>query len=386
MAEPAIAPDARSLRGEFLLDPEVTFLNHGSFGACPEPVMATFQSWERELEREPVEFLLRRASGLVKTSAAALADFVGCNPADLVVVPNATYAMNMVARSLPLVEGDRVVTTDHEYGAMDRLWQFVCERSGATLVRCPLPVPMHSEDEVVSAFRSLLDETVRVVAVSHITSPTGLVLPVGEICRLARDVGATTVIDGAHGPGQLELDIPSLGSDFYVGNCHKWLCSPKIAGFLYTRGEVDIRVDPLVVSWGWDESELAERVHWQGTPNISALLSIPASIQYQEERDWASVRARCASDAAYVHERLLSLPGVAPVSQGAAPLFRQMVSVLLPSSTDAKAQEKLFADHSIEVPINEWHHGLLLRVSVAAYNDRGDLDRLVGALGPLLRR
>jgi isopenicillin-N epimerase len=384
MSEPAAGPDARSLRREFLLDPQVTFLNHGSFGACTEPVMRTFQSWQRELEREPVEFLLRRSSGLVRTSSEALAAYVGCSADDIVLLPNATYAMNMVARSLPLAEGDRVVTTDHEYGAMDRVWRFVCERSGATLVRCPLPVPVHREDEVVSAFRSVLDEAVRVVWLSHITSPTGLVLPVRDVCRLARDVGATTVVDGAHGPGQLDLDLPSLGADFYVGNTHKWLCSPKVAGFLYTRPEVDIRVDPLLVSWGWDASDLAERVHWQGTRDISALLSIPASIQYQEERDWASVRARCAADAAYVHERLLALPGVTPVSRGAVPMFRQMVSVLLPPSADAQAQEKLFAAHSIEVPVNEWHGGRLLRVSIAAYNDRDDLDRLVGALAPLL--
>jgi isopenicillin-N epimerase len=386
MSQPAAAPDARSLRREFLLDPQVTFLNHGSFGACPDPVMRTFQSWQRELEREPVEFLLRRASGLVRTSSEALAEYVGCSADDIVLLPNATYAMNMVARSLPLAEGDRVVTTDHEYGAMDRLWRFVCERSGATLVRCPLPVPLHSEDEVVNAFEQVLDDSVRVVWLSHITSPTGLVLPVEDVCRRARDVGATTVVDGAHGPGQLDLDLPSLAADFYVGNTHKWLCSPKVAGFLYTRPEVDLKVDPLLVSWGWDESDLAERVHWQGTQDISALLSIPASIQYQEERDWASVRARCVTDAAYVHERLLALPGVTPVSQRTVPMFRQMVSVLLPPSTDVHVQAKLFAAHSIEVPVNEWHGGTLLRVSIAAYNDRDELDRLVDALAPLLGR
>jgi isopenicillin-N epimerase len=376
----------RSLRQEFLLDSKVTFLNHGSFGACPEPVMRTFQSWQRELEREPVEFLLRRAHGLLRVSAEALAEYVGCTADEIVLVPNATVAMNMVARSLSLSEGDRVVTTDHEYGAMDRLWQLVCEQTGATLVRCRLPMPVRSEADVRDAFGRVLDDGVRVVSLSHITSPTGLVLPVADICRLAREVGATTVVDGAHGPGQLGLDLPSLEADFYVGNCHKWLCSPKVAGFLYTRPGVDVRIDPLVVSWGWDESRLADRVHWPGTQDISAFLSIPAAIQYQNQRNWPAVRARCAADAAYVHERLLALPGVTPVSRGAVPMFRQMVSVLLPSSTDPDVQRKLFAAHSIEVPINEWHSGRLLRVSIAPYNDREDLDRLVEALTPLLGR
>jgi len=223
-----------------------------------------------------------------------------------------------------------------------------------------------------------------VVSLSHITSPTGLVLPVAEICRLARDVGATSVVDGAHAPGQIGLDLASLGADFYVGNCHKWLCAPKVAGFLYTRPGVDVRIDPLVVSWGWDAPDLAERVHWPGTQEISAFLSIPVAIAYQAERDWPTVQARCATDAAYLHERLLALPGVVPVSRGAEPLFRQMVSVLLPPGTDPDVQLTLFADHSIEVPVNDWHGDRLLRASVAAYNDRADLDRLVAALAPLL--
>ena len=386
MADAAAAPSARSLRQDFLLDPQVTFLNHGSFGACPEPVMRAFESWTRELEREPVEFLLRRATGLVRASAQALAEYVRCSADELVLVPNATYALNMVARSLPLTERDRVLTTDHEYGAIDRLWEFVCERSGATLVRCPLPRPVHSEADVVSAFANALDDTVSVVSLSHITSPTGLVLPVEEVCRLAREVGATTVVDGAHGPGQIDLDIPSVGADFYVGNCHKWLCSPKVAGFLYSRPGVGIRVDPLVVSWGWDAGELAERAHWPGTPYLSALLSIPASIEYQQERNWSAVRARCATDAAYVHERLLALPGVTPVSDAVVPMFRQMVSVLLPRTADTQVQKRLFTDHAIEVPVNEWNGRLLMRVSVAAYNDQEDLDRLVDALALLLAR
>jgi isopenicillin-N epimerase len=377
-------PDAQSLRSEFLLDPTVTYLNHGSFGACPDPVMRTYQCWQRELEREPVAFLQRRARGLLRDSRTALAEHVGCSADEITLVPNATFAMNMVARSLRLAAGDRVLITDHEYGAMQRLWQLVCQRSGATLVRCRLPVPVTGPDEVLAAFRGVLDDTVRVVSLSHVTSPTGLVLPVADVCRLARGMGATTVVDGAHGPGQVDLDLSTMEADFYIGNCHKWLCSPKSAGFLYARH--DVGVDPLVVSWGWDASRLTERAEWQGTLDISPYLSVPASIRYQSERDWPAVRARCARDAAYVHERLLALPGVAPVSRAASPMFRQMVSVRLPSSTDAHVQERLFAAHSIEVPVTQWYDDRLLRVSVAAYNDRADLERLVGALAPLLGR
>jgi isopenicillin-N epimerase len=320
MGERVAAVDARSLRPEFLIDPRVTFLNHGSFGACPEPVMRTFQAWQRELEREPVEFLLRRAGGLLRESREALASYVGCRADEVVLVPNATVGMNMVARSLPLAAGDRVVITDHEYGAMDRLWQYVCERHGADLVRCELPTPMRGPDEVIDAFGRALSGGARVVSLSHIASPTGLVLPVDAVCRLAREAGATTVVDGAHVPGQMDLDLASLGADFYVGNCHKWLCSPKVAGFLYTDPAADVRIDPPIVSWGWDADELADRVHWQGTNDLSAFLSIPASIRYQRGLARGArtvlvgrrVPARPASRAARRHAGVAGRPALVP--------------------------------------------------------------------------
>ena len=251
--EPTAALDVTTLRREFLLDPQVTFLNHGSFGACPEPVMRTFQSWQRELEREPVEFLVRRARGLlrdVEGSARRVrrlqrrrdrssAERDVCDEHGRAVAPARRGRSGRHDR--PRVRRDGSVVAICSATEAER-------RSSAAHYRCLCT----GEDEVVSAFENVLDDKVRVVSLSHITSPTGLVLPVQEICRLARDVGATTVVDGAHGPGQVDLDLRSLGSDFYVGNCHKWLCSPKVAGFLYTRREVDSRIDPLVVSWGWD--------------------------------------------------------------------------------------------------------------------------------------
>jgi isopenicillin-N epimerase len=384
VGEPLVAPDVQALRRDSLLDPHVIFLNHGSFGACPRPVMDTFQAWQLELEREPVELLLRRAPDLLQAPREALAGYLGCSADDLVLVPNTTHGMNMVARALPLACGDRVVITDQEYGAVDVLWRVVCERSGATLVRAPLPVPLHSSAEALEAFRGVLDETVRVVSLSHITPYTGLLMPVEEVCRLAREVGATTVVDGAHAPAQIPLDLPAIGADFYVGSCHKWLCSPKVAGFLHTRPGVDVEVDPLLIGSTWDADGLAERSHWQGTQNLSAFLSVPAAIDYQRGRDWATVRERCAGEAAHLHDRLLALPDVRPVSQGAEPLFRQIVSVLLPEGTDPQVQHKLFAEHRIEVPVVDIQPGRLLRASVAAYNERRELDALVDALAALL--
>ena len=351
----------------FLLDPGVTYLNHGAFGACPEPVMQVFQGWQRELERQPAEFLVRRAPELLRESASALAAYVGAE--DLVLIPNATVGMNMVARSLPLDAGDVVLTTDHEYGAVDRLWELVCERTGAELRRCELRYPVVGDADVIDAIAEGLDERVRVVSISHITSPTGLVFPIAEVCALARAAGALSVVDGAHGPGQLELSLSALGCDVYVGNCHKWLCAPKVAGFLYTRPGAEVTIDPLVVSWGWDEPTLAARAEWQGTSDLSAYLSIPAAIDYVRAGGW---HERCVRDAAALHERLVALPGVRPVGA----MRRQMVAVEVPP----ELTEDQFRAQRIEVPVAPWRGRNLLRASVAPYTSHEDLDRLVGAV------
>ncbi len=247
---------------DFLLDPEVTYLNHGSYGACPAPVFARYQELQRELERNPSLFLARRFDELMAGSRASLAAFVGARPDDLVFVPNATAGLNAVIRSLRLEPGDEVVTTRHEYGAVTRTWEF----AGATLV--------HAEPEEVAG---AIGPRTRAVSISHITSPTALVLPVEEICAAARAAGVLAIVDGAHVPGQLPLDLERLGADIYAGNCHKWLSAPKGAAFLWARPEHQEWIDPLVVSWGYDEG-FTRRHGWQGTRDPAAALAVPAAI------------------------------------------------------------------------------------------------------------
>ncbi|MBN1661062.1 MAG: aminotransferase class V-fold PLP-dependent enzyme, partial [Anaerolineae bacterium] len=244
-----------SIRDLFLLQPDVVFLNHGSFGACPRSVFEVYQRWQLELERQPVEFLGRRAPELMRAARQALGSYLGAEADDLVYVPNATTGLNAVARALPLLPGDEVLATDHEYGALDRTWRFVCARRGARYVNQPVPLPVESAEQVVEAIWGGVTERTRVLFLSHITSPTALILPVEALVRRARSAGILTVIDGAHVPGQTPLDLEALGADFYSGNCHKWLCSPKGAGFLYARREVQNLLEPLVVSWGWQPEE-----------------------------------------------------------------------------------------------------------------------------------
>jgi isopenicillin-N epimerase len=338
---------------EFLLDPDITFLNHGSYGACPAPVFARYQELQRELERNPVEFLGRRFDELTAEARAALAAFVGARADDLVFVPNATSGLNAVIRSLKLEPGDEVLTTRHEYGAVIRTWEFV----GAQLVYA-------EPDELADA----IGPRTKAVSVSHITSPTALMLPVGEICAAARATGVLSIVDGAHAPGQVSLDLARLGADVYAGNCHKWLCAPKGAGFLWARPEHQRWIEPLVVSWGYGaETAFAERHGWQGTRDPAAALAVPAAIDAHSTFDLE----RCRELAASFHDRL------PPVGSTPAP---QMWASEVDTTDPDGLQRSLFEEHGIEVVVREWEGRSLLRVSIAPYNEGADVELLLEAL------
>ena len=211
-----------ALKALFLLDPDVVFLNHGSFGACPLPVFETYQTWQRELERQPVAFLGRQAAALMAHARAQLAAYLGAAADEIVYFPNPTTAINMVARSLRLRPHDEILTTDHEYGAMDRTWRFICHQTGARYVRQPIPLPVTDADVWVETFWHGVTERTKVIFLSHITSPTALTFPVEAICRRARATGLLCIVDGAHTPGQIPLHLPAIGADLYTGACHKW--------------------------------------------------------------------------------------------------------------------------------------------------------------------
>ena len=376
--------DGTGLRAEFLLDPDVTFLNHGSFGACPRAVFERYQEWQLELERQPVLFLARRLEGLLAEARAALGTYVGADPDDLVFVPNATSGVNIAAWPLGLEAGDEVLSTNLEYGALDLMWQHVCGDFGARYVRAPVPLPLGSEDDVAEAVWSRVTERTRVLFLSHHTSGTALTLPVGELCRRARERGIATVVDGAHVPGHFPLNLRELDPDFYSGNCHKWLCSPKGAGFLYVRRELQAEVHPLVISWGYRDEPptFVARHERQGTRDPSAYLTVPFAIEWQRDHDWDTVRARCHELARRAAGEL-GLPTLVPGTRH--DLYGQMVALRLPADAPADIKERLYDEHRIELPVSELGDGSrLLRVSFQGYNDEGDLERLGAALGALL--
>jgi isopenicillin-N epimerase len=369
----------------FLLDPNITYLNHGSFGACPKPVFETYQGWQLELERDPVAFLGRRAPKLLSEARAALADYLGCASDEVVYFPNPTTALNMVARSLELKPGDELLASNHEYGAMDRTWRFICSRRGASYIPAAVPLPLSDHQEVINRIWARVSPSTKAIFLSHITSPTAIRFPVEEVCKRARQEGLLTIIDGAHAPGQVDLDLSTLGADFYAGACHKWLCAPKGASFLYARREAQRLLKPLIVSWGWEAEEpgpssFIDHHEWQGTRDIAAFLSVPAAIEFQRAQDWPSVRRRCHQLALDLRRRLLDIFGYPELIPAGEDWFVQMFAVQLPELDPEALQHTLLEKHNIEVVARCWNRLPLLRVSVQAYNNSEDCDALLHAL------
>jgi isopenicillin-N epimerase len=355
-------------RDLFLLDPEVVYLNHGSFGACPRPVFEVYQEWQRRLEREPVALLGRRLAEEFGTVRSALAGYVGAPVEDLVLTPNATTAMNTVLRSLQFEPGDEILTSEHEYGAVDLLLDFVSERTGARIVR-------RAGSDAEAIWGGATERTCALV-VSHITSPTAVLLPVEELSALAREASVLSVVDGAHSPGHVPLDLARLGADFYTGNCHKWLCAPKGAGFLYVRPDRQQLLEPSVVGWGYRETEFPLRHGPQGTADPAAYLSVPAAIEFVREH------GRAADCRALLREgsRQLAAAGFDPFAPE-QPL--QMASFHLPPSDPEQIELRLLEEFGIEAPVREWNGQILIRASIAPYNTADDLTGLVAALRAL---
>lgn len=375
-----------ALRDLFLLDPDVIFLNHGSFGACPREVLEAAWGWQRELERNPVDFLGRRSDSLLATARAALAADVGARPDDLVFVTNATTAVNAVARSLDLRPDDEILAFDHEYGACEATWDLACRRAGARYVRVPLPLPFEPHRCVEHLLAGVTPRT-RGVFLSHITSPTALILPVADLVRAARDRGLLSFVDGAHAPGHVPLDLDALGADFYTGNCHKWMCAPKGAAFLHARPTFQGCFDGNVVSWGYfpdghdayaGTPPFVRRHQWQGTRDPSPFLAVPTALEFQRRHGWDALRRDCHVLALQTRDRLLRRFGLPPVAPDDA--VGQMVAIPLPPCDPVALQRHLYDAHRIEVPFTTHPGWRFVRVSVQAYNTEADVDALVEAL------
>ncbi|NSW53888.1 MAG: aminotransferase class V-fold PLP-dependent enzyme [Anaerolineae bacterium] len=379
-----------SLRDEFLLDPEVTYLNHGSFGACPRVVFDAYQRWQRKLEWNPSDFIHHTPDYMLQ-ARSDLGAYLHTDANNLIFFQNPTVAANMIMRSLDLKPGDEILTSNYEYGAMNNAWAFYCERTGAKYIHQEFPMPVHDPQEFVDALFAGVTERTKVIFFSHVTSPTAMIYPAEEICRRARELGLLTFVDGAHAPAQIPVDLDALGCDFYVAACHKWMCAPKGSAFAYAAPARHAMLVPIVISPGWNgcgfnplpegKSALVHYQEYQGTRDVSAFLAVTDAIRYMEAQDWESQRQRCHALALETRRRICALTGMEPFSPPTWDFIGQFVAVPLPAGDLASLSARLTARRIVVpvFPLAQVGYNCI-RVSYQAYNDERDMETLLEVL------
>ncbi len=371
----------------YLLDPDITFLNHGSFGACPKPVFEVYQNWQRKLEKQPVEFMTRNVYDELEKARHALGDYVSCHGDDLIFVTNPTTAVNTVIRSLDLGPGDEVLMTDMEYGSLVRTWELFAKEKGFSIIQRSTPIPLTTHDDYVEQFWEGVTKNTKVIYLSEITSSTGLILPAEAICKKAKEAGIMTFIDGAHVPAHIPLNISDMDPDIYVGACHKWLSAPKGSSFLYVKKSLQEKIKPLIISWGSviDPAPTAfiYENQYQGTWDPSAFLTVPTAIQFQKDHDWDSVRKRCRNLNRETRDRIYEIIDTEPICHNTEEWLGQMASVIINIEKGLDFKWRLMDEYKLEMPVFPWGEKILFRTSFNAYNEEKDADRLIEVLREL---
>lgn len=373
----------------FLLEPSITFLNHGSFGACPKPIFEEYQRLQLELENEPVYFIQKKADTYLKKAKEKLSGYIGCQPEDFFFTPNPTVAINTVMRSLNLQPGDEILATNHEYGAMDKTWAYFCKKTGAKYVRQPISLPIVSKEQLLEDFWKGYNSNTKVVFINQISSATALIFPVREICKKAQELGLITIVDGAHVPGHIPLNIEEIDADFYTGTLHKWMLAPKGSSFLYVKKEFQDDLDPLVVSWGYDNEIIARTQfldyhEYQGTRDISSFLCTPAVVDFLERNNWNEVAENCKEIVLNNYQRFCDLLNTTPICPITKEFLGQMASIPVSTDEPQKLKELLFEKYQIEIPVMPLNGDFYIRYSINAYNSQEDLDRLYEVLQEII--
>ena len=365
------------------LDPQVTYLNHGSYGACPTAVLKLQAQLREELEREPVDFLSRRLPGRLQEARVALSNFVGANPADMAFVVNATTGVNAVLRSLTFAPGDELLTTSHVYAACHKTLRYIAHRVGARIVIATLPFPIVDDEQIVAAVHAAVTGRTKLALIDHITSPTALILPIARLVRELDDRGVDTLVDGAHVPGMIPLALDEIGAAYYTGNCHKWLCAPKGAAFLHVRRDRQEDLHPTVISHGYSSGFHAE-FDWTGTAEPSAWLCVPEAIRFMGALlpgGWPALMTHNRATAIACRKVVEETIG----AKSAAPehMLGSMATVLLPKGAKGSVADPFDRDRVTtwvrERGIESWFHdepAPLLRISAQIYNDTEQYRRL----------
>jgi len=371
------------LRPLWLLEPDMYFLNHGSFGATPRTVLAAQQTWRERMENQPVRFMSKELPTALREAAAALAQYLGTAGENLVFVDNATTGINTVLRSIAWRAGDELVLCRHAYPAVKNAARFIAGLHDITIREANVPFPLKSADDIVQAFSESITTRTRLVIVDHLSSPLALIYPIAPIIAMCRERGIAVLVDGAHGPGMLSLELDALGADWYVGNCHKWLCAPKGCGFLWAAPHAQAALNPLVISLKWNEGFLAE-FDWTGTRDPTAWLAITAALEFNLILGAEQVRA-------YNHDLVIDAARELAVAWGVslpAPesMFGAMVTLPLPIAEKAtqtlaeKFHDALWRNFHIEVPVLCFDDRLWTRLSGQVYNEQSDYMTLAEAV------
>jgi isopenicillin-N epimerase len=373
---------------QFLLEPNHTFLNFGSFGACPQAILDEYQRWQRYIEYNPVRFFKKESIDLLLKSRETLANYIGCQANEVVYVTNPSYAVNIVAKSFNLSANDEVLTTNIEYGACDKTWEYYCQKSNAKYIKANITLPLIDEATFVTEFFKHATVNTKLIFISHITSSTALRLPVEAICAKAKAMGIPTFVDGAHAPGHVPINLQHI--DFYTGACHKWMMAPKGCSFLYCTPSMQAMLHPLLISWGFNspfklDSVLIDNHQLQGTRDVSAFITLPACIDYMQTHNWEIVKNDCRQlvyDNALKFSTLLNTPLLAPLQ----PQFiNQMLSLAIQPSIDVMELEYLLMDnYKITIPIMPHNDKVYIRYSIQIFNTQDHLNNLYTALQELI--
>ncbi len=382
----------------WLLDPAVTFLNHGSFGACPLAVLAAQQKLRSQLEQEPLRFFTREWEPLLDGARSKLAAFVGADAEELVFVPNATTGVNCVLRSLVFHPEDEILTTNHEYNACRNALDFIASRTGARVVVAKIPFPINSPQQVVEAVLERVSSKTRLALVDHVTSQTGLVFPIQKLVQELRSLGVDTLVDGAHAPGMLPLNLQEIGATYYTGNCHKWLCAPKGAAFLYVQQDKQPEIRPLTISHGansprTDKSRFQLEFDWMGTDDPTAYMCVPEAIEFMGSLlpgGWNELMQHNHQLVLQARQLLCEMLGViAPCPED---MIGSMAVVPMPTPLENRnfmsLRDELFDRFGIQVQVVPWEETpkLLVRISAQIYNTIEQYEYLGRALVELQQK
>ena len=373
-----------------MLEPGVDFLNHGSFGAVPRVVFEAQTEWRRRIEAAPVEVIARRRLELIDTAKRPVGQWLGMRPDDFGLVTNATEGVNAVLHSLRFGPGDGLLTTNHVYNAVRQAMKFTCARSGATYREVDVPLPVSSADDIADVVLGAVSDRTRLLVIDHVTSPTALVFPVGRIVAACAERGVDVLIDGAHAPGMIPLDVGRIGAAYYAGNLHKWAFAPRGAAFLWVRPDKQARIHPAVVSHHYGEG-FSQEFSWQGTRDLSAWFAVPRALDFARSLGLDAVREHNHAMAVWAHrllcERLRVDRPLSPLdgsllgSMAAVPLAGRLADV--DEQQREAVQQWLYSEHRLEVPLMRFGSRVLLRVSCQVYNEPGQYERVARVINEL---